>query len=217
MVAGLFAVHKKGHLYVAPKIIREIKQSLQINRWYKNKLIFLAGDVAAARVLESFDLPVFRVFDDAPAHVCQEPAFRMKHWMIFWMLQKFGEVLWIDWDTINLIPLDDAFFSFCRAHQTPKFVYIPGYHATVNCSVYYVSHHWIKEMERSFSSQVSNPNDELLWTSVLPKDVVHLKEFWWGDKVVNVWLKSECSWIKKETYFVHVKTFSYLKQLNLSQ
>jgi hypothetical protein len=213
LITGLFSIQRNGQSVVTAKMIREIKQSLKVNTWYRKNLIFLAGDLASARILETFDLPIYRVFDDAPGYIREKPAFRMKHWMVFWILQRFGEALWIDWDTISLMVPDDYFFFFCRAFQTPKFVFIPGYHATVNCSVYYVSHHWMEAMEKSFYAKVSSPNDELMWQAVLPKEVVNLKQFWWEDMVTNVWLESECAWIKKNTYFAHVKTFSYFKRL----
>ena len=213
MITGLFSVKQKGKSVIRPKIIQEIQNSLRINKWYKEKLIFLAGDIKAARILESFGLNVYKVFDEAPSIIHEEAAFRMKHWMVFWMLQHFGEVIWIDWDTINIIKPDDHFYAYCRAYNTPKFVFIPGYHATVNCSVYYVSYHWEKAMKQSFKAKTSLPNDELLWSSILPKNVVDLKEFWWGDLVINVWLENECSWIKKNTYFAHVKTFNYLPSI----
>jgi hypothetical protein len=213
LIAGLFSVQKKGQSTISTKMVNEIRHSLATNPWYREKLLFLAGDSACAKVLEGFDLPVYKVFDDAPSSIHREAAFRMKHWMVFWMLKKFGEVVWIDWDTINLIYPDDFFYAFCRSYDTPKFVYIPGYHATVNCSVYYVSHPWMSAMERSFKASVPEPNDELLWRTVLPKTIVDSPQFWWGDMVVNVWLEKESEWIQKNTYFAHVKTFAYTKSV----
>ena len=83
----------------------------------------------------------------------------------------------------------------------------------VNCSVYYVDQKWLSAMEKSFYLLIKTPNDELMWTNILPKNVTDRNEYWWGERVVNVWLESECSWVKPETYFAHVKTFDYIKHL----
>ena len=69
-------------------------------------------------------------------------------------------------------------------------------------------------MKKSFYLPTKKPNDELMWTNVLPKDVIDRDEYWWGERVVNVWLENECSWIKPETYFAHIKTFDYLKRIS---
>ncbi len=213
LVMGLFSVKKREGRTVTSKMIKELGRSVRVNPWYREKVLFLAGDLISAKILEACGLRIYRNFQEAPREIHEQSVFLMKHWMMLSTLREFGEVLWIDWDTISLLPLDSPFFEFCRAHQTPKFVYIPGYHATVNCSVYYVSHHWLKAMEKSFETNVNSSNDEMLWRSVLPEDVVNKPEFWWGDRVVNVWLKNECSWAKPETYFAHVKTFAYWKRI----
>ncbi len=134
----------------------------------------LAGDTWSARRLEGFGLEVARVFDDAPAEIHQDAAHKMKHWMCRWALRTYGEYLWVDWDTVLLRPPDAGFWDWCRAHGTPKFIHIPGYWATVNCGVYYAGAGWAEAMDRSFSAEVAEPNDELLWASVLPTDVVDL-------------------------------------------
>ena len=41
-------------------------------------------------------------------------------------------------------------------------------------------------MEASFEAEVEEPNDELLWRSVLPADVRSRRDFWWGPRVVHV-------------------------------
>lgn len=132
--------------------------------------------------------------------------------MVLWAVKTFGEVLWIDWDTINLRPLDQQFWDWCHAYDTPKFVYIPNYWAVVNCSVYYVSEPWAKAMECSFYSHVSEPNDELLWANVLPKNIQSRPEFWWEDRVLNIWTPEECNTTTDRTYFAHVR---YLEFVNL--
>lgn len=213
LLTGLFS-KKKGHLEkISQEILYEVQTSLLINQWYRERLIFLAGDVFAANVLKNFGLKVYCVFDDAPDFILKEPVFRMKHWMVYQMLRHYEEVIWIDWDTVNIKPLDRAFFAFCRKYQTPKFVYIPGYHATINCSVYYVCQKWLSAMEKSFYTLPLETNDELMWLSVLPKDIKAKKEFWWDDYVVNVWLQNECDWVTSNTYFVHIKTFDYYQRL----
>lgn len=213
LITGLFSKKTIDSEKISQKILSEVQSSLHINEWYKEKLVFLAGDSYAAKALENLGLKVHRVFDDAPDFILEEPVFRMKHWMVYQMLQDHNEVIWIDWDTISIKPLDANFFRFCRKHKTPKFVYIPGYHAIVNCSIYYVHQNWLSVMEKSFNNPTSEPNDELMWLSVLPKQIRKKKEFWWGDYVVNVWLEDECSWVTPNTYFAHVKTFDYYKHL----
>jgi hypothetical protein len=209
IITGLFTENS----VITDKMFSEIKTSLVVNEWYKQKLYFLAGDLHSARILESLGLHVHRIFDDAPEHVKAEPLFRMKHWMVYQSVIEFGEVLWVDWDTVSLRPIDSDFIRFCRKWETPKFVYIDGYHATVNCSVYYMNEKWLPAMEASFSIATSVHNDELMWKEVLPHDITEKKEYWLGDFVVNVWLESECAWVTPETYFAHVKTFDYVKHL----
>lgn len=210
LITGLFSNNGKK---IPKKVLDEAHTSLKVNKWYKHRLLFLAGDQHSNIALQELGVSVYRVFDDAPGFVQEAPAFRMKHWMVYQMLKDYKEVLWIDWDTISMKPLDQPFFDYCRRENTPKFVYIPGYHATVNCSVYYVNQKWLSAMEKSFYLPTKTPNDELMWTNILPKNVTDLDEYWWGERVVNVWLESECSWVKPETYFAHVKTFDYIKHL----
>ena len=66
-------------------------------------------------------------------------------------------------------------------------------------------------MEKSFSAQVEIPNDELLWKSVLPDDVRNRKEFWLNDYVVNIWTEDDFKDVTENTYFLHLKDFSMLK------
>ena len=137
----------------------------------------------------------------------------MKHWMCRWALREYGEFLWVDWDTVLLRPPDAEFWSWCRTHGTPKFIQIPGYWATVNCGVYYAASPWAPAMERSLSSTVPEPNDELLWASVLPKDIHSRSEYWWGDRAVNIWAESEFSLIGPGTYFAHVRDLAWASAL----
>ena len=137
----------------------------------------------------------------------------MKHWMCRWALQEFGEFVWVDWDTVLLRELDEAFFAYCRAGRTPKFIRIPNYWATVNCGVYYACIDWLDAVERSFAAVVSEPNDELLWTSVLPSDVRERAEFWWGERAVNIWDQIDFDLIGSNTYFAHVRYLEWADDL----
>jgi hypothetical protein len=182
-----------------------IPASLEVNPTYRHDLLVLAGDASSASQLSGFGLRAHRVFDDAPADVRLDTAHKMKHWMCLWALREFGEFLSVDWDTVMLRRPDEAFVGWCRTSRTPKFVRIREYWATVNCGVYYASEEWIPAMERSFAAEVTEPNDELLWASVLPPDVRDRPEFWWGERVVNVWDEADVSDITQGTYFAHVK------------
>ena len=137
----------------------------------------------------------------------------MKHWMCMWALREFGEFLWVDWDTVMLRSPDSSFWAWCRAHGTPKFVHIPDYWATVNCGVYYAGSDWLSAMEHSFDAEVSEPNDELLWASVLPRDVRSRPEFWWGSRVAQIWNCSDMAAVDEDTYFAHVKHLSWASTL----
>lgn len=213
MIAGLYP-YTRGGVTHPPKItLQEIPASLRVNPSYHDDLLVLAGDRASAAQLESFGLRVHRVFDDAPAAIQRDTAHKMKHWMCLWALREFGEFLWVDWDTVLLRPLDDAFWEDCRRGGNPKFVRIPGYWATVNCGVYYAPHRWLREMERSFDAEVSEPNDELLWASVLPGDIEDRDEFWWGDRAVQIWTEADFDSVTGRTYFAHVKHLDWAERL----
>jgi len=209
LIAGLYCGNYDGVTCVPNDILNEIKASLKINSWYKNRFLFLAGDAASACHMEAFGLRVHRVFDDAPLSIRRDAVHKMKHWMCYWAMRRFGEVLWVDWDTICLRQPDQQFWDWCRAYETPKFVYIPNYWATVNCSVYYVPVSWAEAMERSFSVEVTEPNDELLWAAVLPPDVRERPEYWWGRRAVNIWTPDECKDVDEQTYFAHVRSLSF--------
>lgn len=213
MIAGLYPYTRDGVTHPPKVALQEIPASLQVNPSYRDALLVLAGDRASAEQLESFGLRVHRVFDDAPAAIQRDTAHKMKHWMCLWALREFGEFLWVDWDTVLLRPPDDAFWEDCRRGGTPKFVRIPGYWATVNCGVYYASHGWLREMERSFDAEVSEPNDELLWASVLPGDVEDRDEFWWGDRAVQIWTEADFDSVTGRTYFAHVKHLDWAERL----
>jgi len=213
MIAGLYPYTRGGVRHPPHVTLAEIPVSLDINPHYRSDLFVLAGDTESARLLESFGLRVHRTFDDAPAEIHADTAHKMKHWMCRWALQEFGEFLWVDWDTVQLRPLDAEFTTFCRSHDTPKFVHIPNYWATVNCGVYYANRAWEGAMIRSFGATVSEPNDELLWREVLPGDVRDRPEFWWCSRVVNVWSRDEFERVSDDTYFAHVKHLEWATEL----
>ena len=213
MIAGLYPYARGGNVQPPTITLREIPESLAVNPSYRDDLIVLAGDVESARHLEGFGLDVHRAFDDAPPEVRADAAHRMKHWMCLWALRTFGEFLWVDWDTVLLRRPDDAFWAACRADGTPKFIWIDNYWATVNCGVYYACDAWGEAMERSFAAEVSEPNDELLWTSVLPADVRERPEFWWDERVVHVWTRGDFASVTTESYFAHVKRLDWAADL----
>lgn len=213
MIAGLYRYVRGGRSSLPLRTLEEIPRSLFVNPWYRDALLFLAGDEDSARDLESFGLRVRRVFADAPKAVHQDAAHKMKHWMCLWAVREFGEALWVDWDTVSLRRPDEEFWAWSRAHETPKFIHIPGYRATVNGGVYYACAAWAEAMERGFAAKVAKPNDELLWASVLPEDVTARPEFWWGQRAVNLWMRDDFRLVDKSTYFAHVRMLSWSDEL----
>ena len=217
MIAGLYPYTRNGVTSPPKNTLREIPISLQINPEYQKILLVLAGDSESSKQLTSFGLQVHRTFDDAPPEVHRDAAHKMKHWMCLWALREFGEFLWIDWDTVLLRYPDQAFWEYCRRWRTPKFVRIPGYWATVNCGVYYACHNWLSAMERSFHTIVSEPNDELLWASILPRDIDERGEFWWGKRVVDIWSEKEFNKIEPGSYLAHVRDLNWAESLRIRQ
>lgn len=213
MIAGLYPYTRSGVTSPPRFTLEEIPMSLEVNPSYREELVVLAGDLESATQLENFGLTVHRVFDDAPDAVKRDTAHKMKHWMCLWALREFGEFLWVDWDTVMLRSPDEGFWDACREERTPKFVWIDDYWATVNCGVYYANGAWADAMERSFEAVVSEPDDELLWASVLPEDVRTRPEFWWGDRVVQIWEERDFGRVSDETYFAHVKRLDWADRL----
>lgn len=205
MIAGLYPYTRAGVNHSPGVTLQEIPDSLTVNPTYRDDLLVLAGDEDSATLLEEFGLAVYRVFDDAPAEIHHDAAHKMKHWMCRWALEEYGEFLWVDWDTLMLRRPDMAFLDWCRSSGTPKFIWIPDYWATVNCGVYYASKNWLSAMEGSFDAPVSEPNDELLWATVLPTDIHERQEFWWGERVAQIWTPADFKNIGSKTYFAHVK------------
>ncbi len=213
MIAGLYPYTRGGVTSPPRTVLSEIEQSLRVNPMYRDALLVLAGDRASAELLEGYGLTVHRVFDDAPPAVRRDTAHKMKHWMCRWALAKYGEFLWVDWDTVCLGEPDDAFWSLCRSTSTPRFIRIPEYWATVNCGIYYAPAPWIDAMDRSFDAEVEIPNDELLWRSVLPDNVKDDDRFWWGDTVVHVERREDIGLVTGSTRFVHVKELDWADDL----
>jgi hypothetical protein len=213
MIAGLYPYARGGTVHSPKVTLSEIPASLAANPSYRDDLTVLAGDKNSAAQLEAFGLDVYRVFDDAPGNVRTDAAHKMKHWMCRWALEEFGEFLWVDWDTVLLRHPGDSFWAWCRAHGTPKFIRIPSYWATVNCGIYYAGREWAEAMDRSFAAAVSEPNDELLWASVLPDDVVFRPEYWWGNRVAQIWTRDDFAQVGPNTYFAHVKRLEWAGEL----
>lgn len=213
MIAGLYPYTRAGVTQPPVVTLREIPASLEVNPLYRDRLIVLAGDEPSASHLRSFGLEVRRVFADAPASVRRDAAHNMKHWMCRWALAEFGEFLWVDWDTVCIRPPDEQFAEWTRGARTPRFIRIPNYWATVNCGVYFASADWAAAMDASFEAEVSEPNDELLWASVLPRDVVHRPDFWWGDRVIHVERHEDIQWVTPNAWFAHVKHLEWAAAL----
>lgn len=93
LITGLFSNNGKK---IPKKVLDEAHTSLKVNKWYKHRLLFLAGDQPSNIALQELGVSVYRIFDDAPGFVQEAPAFRMKHWMVYQMLKEHKEVLWID-------------------------------------------------------------------------------------------------------------------------
>lgn len=216
-VSGLYFYKRSGQNEYPEKIITELEKSLQVNPWYKEKLICYADTVEMAKILSQKGLYVHKVFDNAPQDIKENSAHKMKHWIMLNAVREFNDVVWVDWDTYSLKPIDDIFINKCIQTEHPKFTYINNYWATINCAVYYLNEHYIPLMEQSFNSVVSEPNDELLWKSVLPTNISSLNQFWLDDFVINIWDENDFSKITENTYFLHLKNFEMLSCLNKSK
>lgn len=215
MISGLYFYCRGGERHFPKFTTAEIPQSLVVNPSYRERLIVYAGDRESAALLEGHGLRVHRILDDAPASVHRDAAHTMKHWICLQALEEFGEFLWVDWDTVLLREPDDSFWSWCREHDTPKFLRIDSYWATVNCGVYYCPRSWRERLVESFAAVVDEPNDELLWRAVLPRDVTSRPEFWWNGRVEQIWTESDIQRVGQRTTFAHVKALSWAEQLRL--
>jgi hypothetical protein len=216
-VSGLYFYTRNGKTSFPKKIISELEKSLQLNSWYKDKLICYADTKEMAEILSDNGLYVHKVFDDAPQEIKNDAAHKMKHWIMLNAAKEFNDVVWIDWDTYSLKLIDETFINKCFQSEHPKFTLIKNYWATVNCAVYYLNNSYIQLMEQSFNSVVSEPNDELLWKSVLPENITSLSQFWLDDFVINIWDESDFKEVTKNTYFLHLKNFEMLSSLNKNQ
>lgn len=198
-------------------ILHEITDSVQLNSHYKTDIVCYADTKENALFLQKAGCYVHKVFDNAPLDIVHDTKHKMKHWIMYNAVQEFNDVLWIDWDTYNVKKIDECFLNYCFANPYPKFTWINNYWTTVNCAVYYMNDSWTTQMQRSFGAQVEMPNDELLWKSVLPTDVRSRKEYWLNNFVVNIWTKDDFKDVTANTYFLHLKVFSMLKQFKQNQ
>jgi len=212
-ISGLYFYVRNGKTNYPDKIVQEVDKSLQLNCWYRQKLICYADTKEMAKVLSDKGLHVHKVFDDAPNEIKFNTAHKMKHWIMLNAVKEFNNVVWLDWDTYSLKAIDEIFINKCFSSEHPKFTYIKNYWATVNCSVYYLNKCYIPLMEKSFKSVVTEPNDELLWKSVLPDNICSLRDYWLDDFVINIWDDKDFENIMENTYFLHLKDFSMLSRL----
>jgi hypothetical protein len=121
--------------------------------------------------------------------------------MCIWALREFGEFIWADWYTLMVKEPQDDFYEYCREHQTPKFIRIKHYWAIVNCGVYYAPYAWLDRMVAGLEANLSEPNDELWWAAVLPKDVVNDSRFWWGIVLSTSGKRTTCKPCRKQRAF----------------
>ncbi|MEO0075663.1 MAG: hypothetical protein ABIK31_06110 [candidate division WOR-3 bacterium] len=212
-VSGLYYYSRNGKSSFPHKIISEIEESVKLTPWYKSNIICYADSKETAKILDNHGLYVHNIFDNAPNQILINKAHKMKHWIMYNAVKEFNDVVWIDWDTYLLKPIDQHFENKCLKSIHPKFTYIHNYWATVNCSVYYLNQSYLELMEKSFHSILSEPNDELLWKSVLPENIRSLKQYWLDDYVINVWEEEDFKKITKNTYFLHLRNFELLKSL----
>ena len=205
MIMGYYPYVRDGQVHPPRTVLDEIRACLEINPWYRDRMLFLAADANSARVLQRLGLQVTRTFEDAPEHVWKNAAHRMKHWMGLWALKEFGEYLWVDWDTVYTQLPDEAFENACRQHNTPKFIFIPGYqHAVVNCGVMYVPETWAVSMAEGLETNLEKTNDEHIWETVLPSDVLDRKEFWWSGESEHIQSEKDFHKVTRDLYFAHV-------------
>ncbi len=212
LISGLYRNICGGVSASSEDILREISNSVKINPHYKTDLVCYTDTVENARFLQDIGCYVHKVLDDAPYEIVFDTKHKMKHWIMYNAVQEFKDVLWVDWDTFNRKHIDNVFLNHCFSGANPKFTWINNYWAVVNCAVYYLNEKWLPLMEKSFSAQVEIPNDELLWKSILPKDVRDRKEYWLNDYVINIWTEDDFKDVTSNTYFLHLKDFSMLNQ-----
>lgn len=210
-ISGLFRNIRNGITTPSPSIFEEIKNSIHYNPQYKDMLTCYADCQENAEVLSSLGLKVHKVLTNSPIEVIRDSRYKMKHLMVLEALKEFDNIVWVDWDTYNIKPIDEDFTNFCFQNKLPKFTWIPGdYWATVNCAVYYCNCQWIPQIIQSFSSIVSEPNDELMWKSVLPNDIRENPAYWMKDLVVNIWDNIDFKDVSDNTYFLHLKNFEMI-------
>ena len=210
MISGLYKNQHGGTLKPSTKTLTEVTESLRINPHYREQLICYADSKEMADFLEKKGCFVHKVFDDAPSDIIYDTKHKMKHWMMFNAVKEFKNVLWIDWDTYNIKPIDEYFLNYCYSTTNPKYTWINNYWAIVNCAVYYLNEKSLDIMEKSFSVKVESSNDELLWAAVLPPDVRNRSEYWLNDFVINIWQNKDFDNVTENTYFLHLKDFSML-------
>jgi hypothetical protein len=216
-IAGLYQYCRAGRCRPPTKTLEEITLSLRANPGYSDMLTVLSGNHHCTAALSQLGLKVTKTFEDAPAFVKANSAHLMKHWMCIWALREYGEFIWVDWDTLMTREPQDDFYDYCREHQTPKFIRIKHYWATVNCGVYYAPHTWLDQMTAGLEANLSEPNDELCWATVLPKNVVSDSRFWWGDRVINVWNKEDMKAVPAAACFLHVRDLRWANHLGSPQ
>jgi hypothetical protein len=210
VISGLYRNIRDGITLPLDAMLREVQDSLSLNPQYRTLFRCYADSIETASFLRSEGCYVHRIMDNAPDWIVYNSKHLMKHWMMLNAVKEFKNGLWVDWDTYNKKPIDRYFKKFCFSSECPKFTWIKNYWAILNCAVYYLNDMYVDVMEASFSVKVSEPNDELLWASVLPSDIRERECFWLKDFVINIWDESDFADVTSNTYFLHLKDFSML-------
>jgi hypothetical protein len=68
-------------------------------------------------------------------------------------------------------------------------------------------------MSAGLEANLAEPNDELCWAAVLPKEVASDSRFWWGDRVINVWNENDMKSVPDGACFLHVRDLNWSNHL----
>lgn len=214
---GMYKYKRNGIEYMPYKTMQEVVQWIIFNKSFidNHEILLYAGDIFSYTYLRSKGFENIMLCDNAPKVVIENSAHYMKFWFIYKALQKYDEIIWLDWDTYIIRHPDLKFFEWERSGDKPKFVYIRGYKPVVNTSVLYVNQKNRKLLEKAVKLMEITwpPNDELLWKKILPKNITSMKDYWWFDLVLNIWEMSDLEKITRNTYILHIRSYDLLRRI----